>query len=152
MQRRQARLLQTAGLLLVLVSAQGAMAVEFRSVGEAGAVLYDAPSAQAKKLFVARRFYPLEVVVTLEQWDKVRDASGDLAWVEKRALSEQRMVIVTAARAQVRTGPDPAAPAVFAAEKDVALEVLEILHGGWARVAHADGQTGYVQASEVWGL
>jgi SH3-like domain-containing protein len=127
-------------------------AAEFRSIGEAGAVLYDAPSAQAKKLFVAHRFYPVEVVVDLKLWDKVRDMSGDFTWVEKRALSGQRTVIVTAARAYVRTAPDPAAPLVFAAEKDVALNVVEILSGGWARVAHADGQSGYVPAAEVWGL
>jgi hypothetical protein len=36
-------------------------------------------------------------------------------------------------------------------EKDVALEVLEVLRG-WVRVAHVDGQTGYVPANEVWGL
>jgi SH3 domain protein len=81
----------------------------------------------------------------------VRDANGDLTWVEKRALSEQRMVIVIAPRAQVRAAPDASAPLVFAAEKDVALEVLEISRG-WVRVAHLDGQTGYVAANEVWGL
>jgi SH3-like domain-containing protein len=127
-------------------------AAEFRSIGEAGAVLYDAPSVQAKKLFVAHRYYPVEVVVDLKLWDKVRDLSGDLAWVEKRALSGQRTVIVTAARAHVRTAPDPSAPLVFAAEKDVALNVVEILSGGWVRVAHADGQSGYIPAGEVWGL
>jgi SH3-like domain-containing protein len=146
--QRQIPSLLLVAALLVPVAVQAA---EFRSVGEAGAVLYDAPSAQARKLFVARRYYPLEIVVALEQWDKVRDANGDLTWVEKRALSEQRMVIVIAPRAQVRAAPDASAPLVFAAEKDVALEVLEISRG-WVRVAHLDGQTGYVAANEVWGL
>jgi SH3-like domain-containing protein len=81
----------------------------------------------------------------------VRDVNGDLAWVEKRVLSDQRMVIVTAPRALIRAAPDPGAPLVFVAEKDVALEVLEISRG-WVRVAHVDGQTGYVAANEVWGL
>src|ERR1700722_2021425 len=97
MQRHSLSLLLVAALLPA-----AAQAAEFRSVGEAGAGLYDAPSAQARKLFVARRYYPLEIVVALEQWDKVRDVNGELAWVEKRALSEQRMVIVTAPRALVR--------------------------------------------------
>jgi SH3-like domain-containing protein len=144
---------QSLSLLLVaaMLVPASVRAAEFRSVGEAGAVLYDAPSAQARKLFLARRYYPLEIVVALEQWDKVRDVNGDLAWVEKRALSDQRMVIVTAPRAQVRAAPDAAAPLVFAAEKDVALEVLEVLRG-WVRVAHVDGQTGYVATSDVWGM
>lgn len=141
-----------AGLALLFGLMRAAAAAQFLSVGEGGAILYDAPSAQAKKLFVARRYYPVEVVVGLEQWVKVRDLSGDLTWVRKDALSGQRTVIVTAARAQVRSAPDPGAPVVFAAEKDVALNVIEIANHDWARVEHAGGQTGYVQASEVWGL
>jgi SH3-like domain-containing protein len=152
MRRRATGLIAIIALLLPPGLLLGAAAAEFRSVGEAGAVLYDAPSAQAKKLFVAHRYYPVEVVVELNQWDKVRDASGDLAWVEKRALSTQRTVIVTVARARVHNAPDSAAPPVFDAEKNVALNVVEIMHGGWVRVAHADGQSGYVLANEVWGI
>jgi SH3-like domain-containing protein len=140
-------------LLAVSVTcAQGAMAAEFRSVGDNGAVFYDAPSAAAKKLFRARRYYPVAVIVELEQWDKVRDATGELAWVEKRSLSTQRTVMVVGAWAQVHATPDAGSPIVFAAEKDVALNVIEIANPGWVRVAHADGQSGYVQANEVWGL
>lgn len=139
-----------AAALLALTHSAGA--AEFRSVGEGGAVFFDAPSAQAKKLFVARRYYPVALIVNLELWVKVRDASGELAWVEKRALSNQRTVVVTAARAHVRTAADVASAPVFEAEKDVALEVLEIVDADWARVGHVDGQSGYVRASEVWGL
>jgi SH3-like domain-containing protein len=137
---------------VLLACAQGAMAAEFRSVGEGGAVFYDAPSAAAKKLYRARRYYPVAIVVELEQWDKVRDVTGDLAWVEKRSLSTQRTVMVVGAWAQVRAAPEVSSPIVFAAEKDVALNVIEIANPGWVRVAHADGQSGFVQASEVWGL
>ena len=144
--------LRIAAGAAALLLAQTAVAAEFRSVGEAGAVFYDAPSAQAKKLSVARRYYPVAVVVGLEQWVKVRDVSGDLEWVERRSLTEQRTVVVTAPRAQVRAAPDPAAPLVFEAEKDVALLVLEIMNGDWVRVGHADGQSGFVRAGEVWGL
>jgi SH3-like domain-containing protein len=149
-----AALFLLAGALLVApaAAAAAANAAEFRSVGEGGAVLYDSPSAQGRKLFVAKRYYPLAIVVTLEQWVKVRDASGDLAWVEKRALSDQRIVMVVAPRAAVQNAPDPAAPVVFDAEKDVALEVLAIVNPDWVRVRHLDGQSGYVRAAEVWGL
>jgi SH3-like domain-containing protein len=143
-----------AGLVfgLALLFAQAAGATEFRSVGDAGAVFFDAPSTQATKLFFAHPYYPVAVVVNLELWCKVRDSSGDFAWVEKRALSEQRTVIVTAPVAEVRSAPDAAAPEVFEVGKDVALELLELTDAGWARVKHAEGQTGYVRADEVWGL
>jgi SH3-like domain-containing protein len=150
--RQRARILLYVVALSLYCGAAPVAAAEFRSVGEGGAVFFDAPSAQATKLYVARRYYPVSVVVSLEQWVKVRDAAGDLAWVEKRALSEQRTVIVTAARAQVRAAPEPAAPVLFDVEKDVALEVLEIAAPGWVKVGHAGGQSGFVSAAEVWGL
>ena len=49
------------------------------------AVLYDAPSAKAKPLFVLGRDTPLEVIVPVEGWIKVRDSGGTIGWVEKKA-------------------------------------------------------------------
>jgi SH3-like domain-containing protein len=153
---RLKRGLGLAGFLLLLgfalLPVGSAGAAEFRSVGDAGAIFFDAPSAQARKLFIAKRYYPVAIAVNLEQWCKVRDVAGDLAWVEKRALSDQRMVMVTAPWAQVRAAPDPGASPVFAVEKDVALEVLEITSPDWVRVKHIDGQSGFIRTSEVWGL
>ena len=59
-----------------------------------------------KPLFAIARGTPVEVVVALDAWVKVRDAKGDLAWIEKRLLSEKRTVMVKADRAQVRVQPD----------------------------------------------
>lgn len=129
-----------------------ARALEYLSVAEAGTVMYDAPSQKAKPLFVILRGTPVEAVVSLEGWVKVRDAAGDLAWIEKKSLSDKRMLIVTARRAEVRAQPDAAAPLVFEAGRDVLLELVEPGPPGWARVRHADGQSGFVRASQVWGL
>src|SRR5690349_3699636 len=79
-----------------------AAAADFRSVSERAAVLYDAPSVRAKKLFVASQFYPVEIIVNVDNWVKVRDASGELAWIEKRELSERRTLLVKSAMADVR--------------------------------------------------
>ena len=102
-------------------AAAPAAALEFRSVAEAGAVMFDAPSQKAKPLFIVSRGTPVEVVVSLEGWVKVRDAAGDLAWMERKSLAEQRMLIVTARAAEVRAQAEAAAPLVFEAEKDVLL-------------------------------
>ncbi|MGH8700070.1 MAG: hypothetical protein ACREVR_02685, partial [Burkholderiales bacterium] len=45
-------------------------AADFRSVAENAAVLYDAPSAKAKKLYVVSHGYPVEVLVVVEGWSK----------------------------------------------------------------------------------
>jgi len=127
-------------------------AAEFRSIAESGTLMYDAPSVKAKKLFVASRSYPVEVVVNVEAWVKVRDQSGDLSWVEKKALSEKRTVVVTAPFADVRQSASEQSPLVFQAQQGVALELAEPQAGGWLKVRHADGQTGYVKVNQIWGL
>ncbi len=138
-------------LLLVLLFASSAHGAEFRSVQENAAVLYDAPSRQATPLFVVSRSYPLEVIVNLEAWVKVRDHAGALTWIEKKALSDKRMVLVTAPSVEARQRADDAAPAAFSAAQNVALELLETTPNGWLRVRHADGATGFVRAASVWG-
>jgi SH3-like domain-containing protein len=132
--------------------AASATAADFRSIAEGGAVMYDAPSTKAKKLYVASRDYPVEVVVNDGVWAKVRDATGELAWVEKKALSDRRVVVVTASIADVRQAPSEQAALAFRAQQGVALELSEIGTGGWAGVKHRDGRGGFLRISQVWGL
>ena len=139
-------------LLFALNFSVGAVqALDYASVAEGPTILYDAPSTQAKKLFVVSSYLPLEQVVSLNSWVKVRDSSGTMAWVEKQALSNKRFVAVTATIAMVRQSPEDAAPIVFQARQQVALEWLEKTGTGWLKVRHADGMTGYVSMADVWG-
>ena len=138
-------------LAVGLALALPASAIEYRTV-DAATVLYDAPSQRGRKLFVIRKETPVEVVVSLEGWAKVRDAEGGgLAWIEKKYLADRRTLIVTADRAEVRERADDSAPIAFEAEKNVALEYLDAAPGGWAKVRHGDGQTGFVRGTQVWG-
>ena len=138
------------GLAGALAAGAG-LAADYRSIAENGAVLYDAPSRAAKPMYVVSKFYPVEVIVNLDAWVKVRDATGALTWVERKLLAERRMVLVTAPVAAVRSKPDEAAPVAFQAQQNVALEFAEAGAGGWIRVRHADGAAGYVRAEQVWG-
>ena len=135
----------------LLTSAGSAQALDFKSIGATPAVLYDAPSARGKKVFVAPRNMPVEVILSYGEWTKVRDAGGDLSWVESKYLIPKRHVVVKAATARVRTAADDTAPTVFAAEKGVLLEVLEPASSGWIKVRHRDGQSGFARAGDVWG-
>ena len=144
----RARALAAALLLAALPSA----AVEFRSLGAAPAVLYDAPSAKADRLFVASRYYPFEILVKLDQWTKVRDVNGEVAWVENKALGDRQTVMVTVPLADVRAAPNAQAPLVFEAYKQVLLEVQEAPADGWVKVRHRDGQQGYIRITHVFGI
>jgi SH3-like domain-containing protein len=132
---------------------------EFRSTADLTSVLYDAPSAKAKPLFVLGHDTPLEVVVTLEGWVKVRDAAGSIGWIEKRALSDKRTLVVRVPVAEVLASPDATAPLVFRAEQNVLLDLAEPATSsgttaapGWVKVRHRDGQTGFVRIAQIFGL
>jgi len=141
--------------VLVLATALAALdagATEFRALGPAPAVLYDAPSLKADRLFVASRYYPFEILVKLDQWTKVRDVNGEVAWVENKSLGDRQTVIVTVPLADVRASPSADAPLVFEAYKQVLLEVMEPPADGWVKVRHRDGQVGYIRTAHVWGV
>ena len=134
-------------------------AADFRATRDAATVLYDAPSARAKPLFVYGRDIPVETLVNVEGWTKVRDASGTIGWIASPSLSDKRMLIVRTQTADVRAAPDDSSPLVFRAERDVLLELAEpatspgaTANPGWVKVRHRDGQTGYVRISQAFGL
>jgi SH3-like domain-containing protein len=142
-------------LLLLFALGGSAWAAEFRATTEV-AVMYDAPSAKARTLFVLGRDIPLELIVNVEGWMKVRDVSGTIAWVEKKAVGDKRMLVVRAPMADVLASPADNAPLVFKAEQNVLLEVADTAYvsttPGWVKVRHRDGQTGYVRIAQVWGV
>jgi SH3-like domain-containing protein len=135
---------------LMFGQAAAVAAADFRSVAEPAAVLYDAPSAKSRKLYIVNRGYPLEVVVQVEGWLKVRDAAGELSWVEAKALDNVRNVLLRTA-VTVRQKPAADAPAAFEAQRDLLLEVVDGVTDGWIHVRHRDGMSGYVRAADVWG-
>lgn len=138
--------------LAVLALPAAAHAADFKSIAPAAVVLYDAPSFKGNKQFIAPRGMPVEVVLSYGEWVKVRDVAGDLAWTEAKNLSPKRSVIVRSAGAKLRIGADEAALPVLTLDKNVLLELVEPVAGGWVKVRHKDGGAGFVKAAEVWGL
>lgn len=146
------------GLLLACL-ASCATAADFRVTADAPIVLFDAPSVKARPLFVYGRDVPVEVLVTVEGWTKVRDAGGTIGWIAGKGLSDKRVLQVRAPVADIRANPDDAAPVVFRAEQNVLLELAEPATSptttatpGWVKVRHRDGQTGFVRLPQVFGL
>ena len=137
--------------LLVLMPLT-ALALDFRSIAAPKATLYDAPSAAATKVLLLSQNYPVEVVVNLGDWLKVRDAQGSLNWVESKYLSNKRTVLITQNNAEIRQSADAASTLLATVEKDVLLEVADPkLNRGWLKVKHRDGLSGYILLSSTWG-
>ncbi len=140
------------GLLLSVVFSLPANALEFRSIAPAKAILYDAPSLEASKLYILSQSYPVELIVNLNNWVKVRDAAGTLSWVESKSLSSKRTVLVLA-KTDIKAAEDTTSALVATVEKDVVLELLPMTaKNGWVKVKHRDGVTGFVQVTNLWGV
>ena len=147
-----------AAVLAAIVPA-AVIAADYRATTETPSILYDAPSAKAKPLFVYGRDVPVEVLVTVEGWTKVRDAAGSIGWLASKGLADKHVLMVRVPVADVRANPDETSPMVFRAEQHVLLEMAETASSaattaspGWVKVRHRDGQTGYVRIAQVYGL
>jgi SH3-like domain-containing protein len=134
-------------------------AADYRTTADAPTVLYDAPSARSQPQFVFGRDVPLEVLVSVEGWTKVRDLGGTIGWIANKSLAERRMLQVRASATEVRASADEAAPVVFRADQNVLLELAEPATSagttaapGWVKVKHRDGATGFVRIAQVFGL
>jgi SH3-like domain-containing protein len=141
---------RAAGSLLLALAAP-AWALDYAS-SLRPAILYDAPSAAANKVAVTSAGYPLEKLVSVSGWAKVRDETGRLAWIEESALSSRRTLLVSVALASVMEKPAENSPVRFRATRGVVLDMLPAAVGGWVQVRHANGLEGYVRIGEVWGL
>lgn len=137
---------------LSLVFSFSAIAVEYRSVAPAKAVLYDAPSKEASKLYLLGAGYPVEIIVNLGDWLKVRDQLGALSWVESKSLIPKRMALVLA-KTEIKSSEDTNSAMLATVEKDVVLELTSAnIKNGWVKVKHRDGIIGYVPVLNLWGI
>lgn len=136
----------------LLFAAAPVLALDFRAVAADAAVLYDAPSARSQKLYVVNRGYPLELLVNVEGWVKVRDANGGLGWIEVKQLTDKRTVMIKVPVAPVRQKPLDNAPVAFQAGESVLLDLVSVLPGGWVEVRHRDGGPGFVKVQALWGV
>ena len=143
------RLIAAAVLAL---AARAGLAFEFKTVGPAPAIFYDAPSPKGARLYVAPAGMPVEVVTGYGEWAKVRDFAGDMAWTEAKNLAGKRTVLVCHAEAKVYAQAADAAEVLMVADKGVVLELLDTEITAWVKVRHKDGITGYVKASDIWGI
>ncbi|HIE90273.1 MAG: SH3 domain-containing protein [Methylophilaceae bacterium] len=127
-------------------------AANFRSILPEKAIAYDAPSAEAVKLYIMQQGYPVEVIVNLGAWVKVFDQRSDLSWVAGKDLDVKRTVLVTD-NTEIKEKESADAKLLGRVEKDVVLELLSpSINKGWVKVKHRDGIVGYIQSSAIWGL
>ncbi len=126
-------------------------AAEYRTVNVPKAIGYDSPSAQGKKLYLLSQGYPVEVIVNLAEWVKVRDQQGGLSWIEAKQLSAKRTLLIVFP-VEIKQTPEATSALLARVEKDVVVDLLEPAKNGWVKVKHRDGLVGFVPTSAVWGF
>lgn len=114
-------------------------------------MLYDAPSTKGTRVLILGAASPVEVLADIEGWVKVREHGGRLAWAEAKSIVPRRTAVVSVTSALVRSAPSESAAPVFEAKAGLIVEFLEQA-GGWVKVKHRGGLTGYLRVGEVWGL
>lgn len=106
------------------------------------------------KLVYVRKGLPLEVIAESELWRRVRDMDGDEGWVHGATLDGARYLFVrgdgSGRVVAVRRDPSRDAPIRFLAQPGVIGE-LDKCQADWCLMA-AQGQTGWVHRSLVWGV
>jgi len=96
-----------------------------------------------------RRGLPLLIVAETEMWRKVRDISGDEAWVRKPALSGARTVIAKELTS-VRSRPNASAREIARIDQNALLR-LEACKDGWCEVKSESGLKGWSRQDMLWG-
>lgn len=141
-----------AALAVTLCLPAPVMALEFMSVSVPAAVSYDSPSRNGKKLYIMRALTPVEVLVKISGFSKVRDTEGSIMWIASQELSTKRYVVVTADKGEIRQTANATAKVLAELDKWVALELIDGDNRQWAKVRHQDGVIGFVRTTQVWGL
>jgi SH3-like domain-containing protein len=110
------------------------------------------PGDDYKLLWVYHvRDLPLQVVAETEDWRRVCDPDGQIAWVHRRTVAERRTVLLEQGQdLLLRKRPDVGA-AASATLVSHALADLDVCKAGWCRlrVGHTGG---WAPASLLWGV
>jgi SH3 domain protein len=127
---------------------------DFISVKVKQAVLFEGPSKTTEKMYIVTEGYPLEVLVSLKDWKKVKDHNGKISWIESKNIHNERTVLITKDDAVIFNQANERSHKLANVDKFVVLKLNSpILIGNWAQVkTQIEGLIGFINSAEVWGL
>ncbi len=127
---------------------------DFMSVNADQAFLHEAPSDSTKKSFIVTRGYPLEVIVSLKEWKKVKDHEGLINWIKTSDLSSKRTVLNLKGDNTIYLEPSSESLMLAKVNENVTLELLDAKKiDDWVKVYSKVGEIeGYIKATDLWGI
>ena len=128
-------------------------AAEFMSVSSKQAVFHEAPSDSTRKIFIATEGYPVDVLVSLKEWKKIKDHEGKVSWIKAENLSKNRTVLANSDETSFYQQPDISSPILAKVSKNVVLDLIDnSTPEGWIKVySKAANLEGYVESKSFWG-
>ncbi len=138
-----------------LLGSQPALGAEMVAIAGEDINMRSAPGIDQPVEWKLGSGYPLEVVSKKGEWLQVKDFEGSTGWVHRKTTQKTPHVIVRANRGteeqiNVRSEPNTRAEVVAKANYGVVFKVVGT-QGTWIRVEHAQGVSGWIEGSLVWG-
>lgn len=140
------------GTILIILMAAGNIHAEMVAVSQNRADIRSSPSEVVSTVIMqVPRYYPLSTRESQHDFLKVTDYQGKSGWIEKSNVDKTRTVVInTAGRANIRSGPGKDNKIVFKAHEGVCFKVLAE-KGGWLQIQHESGVKGWIYKGLVWG-
>ena len=148
------KLPQSFSVFFVLMFFNGLVFADFISVKTKKALLYEGPSASTKKLYIVTEGYPLEIMVNLKDWKKVKDHTGKISWIQSNFVDKNRTVMTIKSNVNLYHKASLQSSKLGQISEFVILNLNSTLvTDGWVHVqSQLEGLTGYVRIDKVWGL
>lgn len=142
-------------VLLISISLAGifpaiSQAADFVSVRGSSVNIREQPTTRSEAQWQVDLGYPLRVLQRKGQWLKVADFEQTLGWVFAPLTSKKPHRIVTARKANLRTGPGTGYRIVVTLEQHEVVRTLGS-RGAWAQVESGDGLKGWLAKRLTWG-
>ena len=141
-------------VFLILMFFSGSVFADFISVKTKKALLYEGPSASTKKLYIVTEGYPLEIMVNLKDWKKVKDHTGNISWIQSNFADKNRTVMTIKGSVNLYHKASLQSSKLGQISKFVILNLNSTLvTDGWVNVqSQLEGLSGFVRLDKVWGL
>jgi SH3-like domain-containing protein len=137
------------GLLLTFILLVPAQAAERMAVKVGLANVRSSPNKKAEIAWQVTKYHPFQIVKKKGDWYQCKDFEGDSGWIYKTLLNKTSTVITIKENCNVRSGPGTKNRVLFIVDREVPLKVVK-RQGRWLKIAHEDGDQGWIHASLVW--
>lgn len=107
------------------------------------------PGKEHSEMWQVEKYHPLIVVEKKDNWYKVKDFEGDMAWIYNSLLDNTSSVITIKNECNVRSKPGMDGQILFTVEKGIPFKVLQ-KEGSWIKIKHADNDIGWIYKTLVW--